>query len=361
MENEKISVVVPVFNAGKYLKKCIESILSQSYANIELILVNDCSTDMSLQLCEQYARKDNRVQVINKPQNAGVELARIDGIKKASGAYIGFVDADDFLAPNALQHLHQAIKEQRADIVIGKAVRFFDKFLIKKELIGNYSIDVETDHQKLRTLVAQRLLSGDILFGSLCAKLYRRELFSRIDLQTFHLHWQEDALLNLQLVGGLTKIIIIPEIVYFYRYGGVTNRFNNEFLNNIEKLYRAKVAFSNKLGIPELKHQIQLETYQLLVAHLRNFVRFKTSAYPGFNNELKKIKGSELFSQLIHKEHITELLSKNLYAYDQIILRDYILLLTENKLSTLHLKLVKENQSQKLKNFAKMLYTRLLS
>lgn len=96
MEN-LISVVVPVYNAQLYLPECLDSIINQSYKHLEIILVNDGSTDDSLDICNQYAQKDKRVTVINQ-QNKGVVLARKQGIKNAHGEYLSFIDADDYIA-----------------------------------------------------------------------------------------------------------------------------------------------------------------------------------------------------------------------------------------------------------------------
>ena len=96
MKQEQISVIVPVYNGELYLKECIDSIRNQTYPNLQIIIVNDGSTDNTSVVCEQYARIDKRIQVVNK-ENAGLVAARKTGIEHASGKYIGFVDADDWI------------------------------------------------------------------------------------------------------------------------------------------------------------------------------------------------------------------------------------------------------------------------
>lgn len=110
MSNKKISIIVPVYNVEKYLPKCLDSLVNQTYANIEIICVNDGSPDNSLQILEEYARKDERIKIINQ-QNQGVSVARNVGIDNATGDYILFVDADDWLDTKACEIISEVFKE----------------------------------------------------------------------------------------------------------------------------------------------------------------------------------------------------------------------------------------------------------
>lgn len=105
----EISIIVPIYNVEKYLPKCIESILSQTFTNFELILVNDGSKDRSGIICDEYASKDNRIKVIHK-ENGGVSSARNSGVDLASGKYIGFVDPDDYIKKDMYERLHYLCK-----------------------------------------------------------------------------------------------------------------------------------------------------------------------------------------------------------------------------------------------------------
>lgn len=112
---QRISVIIPIYNAEKYLSACMDSLLSQTYENLEIILVDDGSKDGSLTLCRAYEQKDSRVRVIHQ-ENQGVSAARNAGLKMASGAYIAFVDADDYVETDYFQRLYQAITESAADM-----------------------------------------------------------------------------------------------------------------------------------------------------------------------------------------------------------------------------------------------------
>ena len=121
MENIKISVVVPVYNAAKYLPRCLDSVLTQDYSNLEIICVNDGSTDESLSVLQVYAQKDERVKVLSQ-FNQGAAAARNKGIKNASGDYISFIDADDFVAQGLYSYLVQNLQNDLVDIFMFNGV-----------------------------------------------------------------------------------------------------------------------------------------------------------------------------------------------------------------------------------------------
>ncbi len=116
MREELISVIIPIYKTEQYLRKCIESILQQTYTNLELVLVNDGSPDNSLQVCMEYAKREVRITVVNK-QNGGLSSARNAGLSVAKGEYVTFVDSDDYLELNAIEVLYDTLKRNNADIV----------------------------------------------------------------------------------------------------------------------------------------------------------------------------------------------------------------------------------------------------
>ena len=112
-----ISVIVPVYKVEKYLNQCIESVLAQTYQNLEIILVDDGSPDRSGEICEEYAKKDTRIRVLHK-SNGGLSTARNTGLQIISGAYIAFLDSDDYLAPDMYETLYRELIENDADIAV---------------------------------------------------------------------------------------------------------------------------------------------------------------------------------------------------------------------------------------------------
>ena len=132
-----VSIIVPIYNKEKELKQCIESVINQTYTNLEIILVNDGSTDLSREICEKFLQSDSRIKLINK-KNEGVELARVTGLKYATGDYVTFVDPDDWIQNNAIEVLVNSIKKENADVSFGKLCRVLDKYgFIKRNTKNN--------------------------------------------------------------------------------------------------------------------------------------------------------------------------------------------------------------------------------
>lgn len=167
MENIKISVIIPVYNTEKHLKKCLESVINQSLSDIEIICVNDGSVDNSLNILEEYARLDSRIVLINQ-ENKGVSRARNIALKLAGGEYIAFLDSDDWFENNALETAYEEIKRNTADILLYGANIFIDnKFstnsntkLIKKIMTGKGTI---TDFINLNIVVWDKLFRTNFL------------------------------------------------------------------------------------------------------------------------------------------------------------------------------------------------------
>ena len=123
MRESRISVVVPVYNVENYLNECIESILQQTYHELEVILVDDGSTDRSGELCEEWKKKDKRIHVIHQ-SNQGLSEARNRGLENITGKYVAFVDSDDILHPQMYEHLADALQAEQADVAICKETLF---------------------------------------------------------------------------------------------------------------------------------------------------------------------------------------------------------------------------------------------
>ena len=126
----KVSVIIPVYNVEKYLEKCLKSVCSQTLRDIEIICVNDCSPDNSLEILQEYASKEERIKIINFEQNQGVSIARNEAIKVAQGEYIAFCDSDDTISLNFCEALYNKAKQDNAQVVLTKSVKY-NKFIYK--------------------------------------------------------------------------------------------------------------------------------------------------------------------------------------------------------------------------------------
>ena len=166
------SVLVPVYNTSEYLAECMDSILSQSFRDFEVVLLDDGSTDNSGQLCDEYAQKDDRVRVIHK-QNEGLMMTRRRGFKEAKGDYFICVDSDDYIAPNLLESVVKAIDRYEPDMVMYNFQYFSDSGEVfpSRLRIENETVFSAENKEKV---YAYRLLTDDI--NSLCMKALNREI-----------------------------------------------------------------------------------------------------------------------------------------------------------------------------------------
>ena len=170
--NPKISLIMPVYNGEKYLEKSLSSIVNQTYTNIQIIIVNDGSTDNTIDLCENYARKDNRIVLINK-ENSGVSSARNEGLTLAEGEYIGFIDADDYIEPDMIERLTLNAVNNKADIsMCGFFIErtdgtFRNKVLIKDiiQYSGVEAINNMLDRYEFHGYIWNKLFSKKIIKG----------------------------------------------------------------------------------------------------------------------------------------------------------------------------------------------------
>lgn len=205
--NLPISVIVPIYNAGYFLPQCIESILVQTCSNFELLLIDDGSTDTSLEICTRYAKTDKRISVFHK-ENEGVTATRRYGVKKAKGKYICFVDADDELPKNSLFTLLDNSND--FDIVIG-TYKEIDK---DKEIINIFSRNVCREFDGLSYIQYQL---ENILYHAPWGKLIKKNCFDDTTLDIPRAIFRgEDYIMNIRLGLSAKRIKIIDMIVYYY-------------------------------------------------------------------------------------------------------------------------------------------------
>ncbi|MDD2436490.1 MAG: glycosyltransferase [Massilibacteroides sp.] len=209
--NKLISIIIPVYNVQeKYLRQCIESAINQTYVQIEIILINDGSTDPHiLPTLNSFQEKDKRIVVINK-KNEGVTYARQTGIENARGEYIMFLDCDDFLTPNAAESLYIKAKQNNALIIIGNHWMLHEDG--QKELVS-----LTLNNGKEAYIKA--LLSGNCN-GTIWAKLFQKSVFSEISLLTVTNGKKDnDTLFNYLLADKIKseRIICLGESIYFWR------------------------------------------------------------------------------------------------------------------------------------------------
>ena len=235
MTNPLVSIIVPVYNAQKGLSRCLESICSQTYQELEIIVLNDGSTDDSLAICEQFRAKDPRIVVVDK-ENEGVSRTRNAGLTLAQGDYIQFVDSDDALDPDYTQNLVQAALEHNADLVIAPYWMVIPSNSSKtghalETLQTSLGIEPEAPKTEVhkygflpqgvysREDYARRLMQqpASFYYGVLWNKLYRREIIMAHDIRCDEeFTWSEDMLFNLSYIRYAESFYAIRTPLYYY-------------------------------------------------------------------------------------------------------------------------------------------------
>ncbi|MCP3029185.1 glycosyltransferase family 2 protein [Halobacillus sp. A5] len=233
-----ISVIVPIYNVEPYLASCLDSILSQSFSDLEVILINDGSEDSCGEICEKYALADNRVKVVHQ-KNAGVSSARNKGIDISNGDYLAFVDPDDTIESNMYEVMFLKAKENNADMIVCpiKTINSFNKTetisSIWTKAEGLYSkADIE-ENIIISSIVEQKTYS----LVSSVNKLYKKSLFShyeiKFDEDKSH---SEDMILNFKILPLLNSLVFIPQPLYNYfvrREDSLTQTFREDFYDYI--------------------------------------------------------------------------------------------------------------------------------
>jgi len=205
----KVTVCVPVYNVEQYIGRCIESILNQTLQDIEIIIVNDCTPDNSMQIVREYATKDSRIKIIEHEANHGLMWARRTGYMAASGYYITFCDSDDSLPLDSCEQLYKKAVESDADIVAGSLLYVLnDNRKILKRSVLKYGEDAEG--------VYHSLLDRDC-GHNLCSKLFKSSILKEHSYDTFDNFVNgEDAVLLYEVIANIKKMVTIEDIVYYY-------------------------------------------------------------------------------------------------------------------------------------------------
>lgn len=223
----KISVIVPVYNVEKYMVKSIDSILNQTVKDMEIILVDDGSTDNSGKICDEYQEKDQRVQVIHK-KNGGQSTARNAGVDKAEGEYIGFVDGDDYISPCMYEKLLSMIEAAQADVAV---CGIYDVYQNTKTPQCSEKAEFVCDAKEM----FRNILIDDKVSGSTCNRLIKADIAKKLRFLDGKLF--EDAFYSTQLVKNVETAAVTTEPLYFYVHrtdSTTTSKFRKADLDVIE-------------------------------------------------------------------------------------------------------------------------------
>ncbi len=252
-----ISVIVPVYNVENYLSKCIDSILAQTYTNLEIILVDDGSPDNCGKICDEYAKKDSRIKVIHQ-ENGGLSAARNAGLDTATGDYIGFVDSDDYIEPDMYNCLHNSIINSKVKIAC--CGRF-------REITSNYSVKAfcceRATEFNIKEAFSEMLLQQRVDV-SVCDKLFSRDLLYDIRFPVGEIN--EDVVVVFELIKKSNGIIHSGDVFYHYvsREDSICHsEYNEKKYVAIKHLNQIKDSFLSPY--PSLEREFKI--YSCLVVH----------------------------------------------------------------------------------------------
>lgn len=282
--DSRISVIIPVYNAQDTIEKTIQSITSQSYQNLEIILINDGSTDSSYEICRRINSEDSRIKIINK-ENGGVASARNMGIAHATGEYIIHADSDDIVLPNAYMNLIREANRSNAAIVVGGYYSGLESNYVEKKPDTGIKDPI---------VFAKRILENKVHAG-LWNKLVRIDLYNNFKFQE-GLDYKEDLIFFvIQLMRYKPKISTIQEPVYFYyiRENSITNQI---FDKNVEKNFIV-IKEIESLNYRELEDSLR---FQKAYANMGYILNKKNSKYC-YNNFYPNLKFLDLSIPLKYK------------------------------------------------------------
>lgn len=238
---EKISIIVPVYKTEDYIDRCIESILRQSYQNFELILVDDGTPDRAGLICDEYAKKDNRIKVIHQ-ENAGQSVARNNALKIATGDYYCFVDSDDYIADDILEKLYKLLTDNIADISIVSYVPFEGD---RVNSIGPSPCQVTVFNNT--DMIKNIHMVKDELYVVMWGKLFKKSLFDGIQFPAGRIC--EDLYVLYQLYDKAEKAVFSNEKLYYYYRGNVSSStfsINKRFYDDVFWVLEQEIEYMDQ-------------------------------------------------------------------------------------------------------------------
>lgn len=275
--NPLVSIIVPVFNAEKYIERCIKSLIFQTYKNLEIILINDCSTDQSEKYCLDFCRKDKRIKYIRNKKNLGIATVRNIGLSEANGKYIMFLDSDDFVEICAVEKMLTICMENSADWVVCKNDIFINNKRMATEKLDD-SIKVISNEEAFK-----RMMDEKDKMRAVWAKLMKRDIIDKLRFPD-GCRFGEDMYFMANLIVKSNKIVLINSPFYIYNQENeslVRSAFNESKLQMIDMAqYWTDLC---KKFFPNLLVQAKAEYYAIVInlcsyidmEHQRCFIQIK--------------------------------------------------------------------------------------
>lgn len=281
--DEKISVIVPVYNVAEYLPACLDSLLGQTYRNLEIVLINDGSTDDSGAICDTYARQDGRIRVYHQ-ENAGLPHTRNRGIELATGALISFIDSDDYVALTLFEHLYREMLAADAPLAICHYLPFQGERCAAEADTPCAPAEAEVidAHAALK-----RCMGADgITYNLVWNKLYRRDVIADIRYPPGKIN--EDEFVAYRFMHNAKRIVVLQNVLYFYRErpGSITARQNYLLNRDIYEALEQRLDDYERWGYTDITGSVKK---QILDRHINRYIiaAGRGEAMPGWRDHFR--------------------------------------------------------------------------
>lgn len=281
-----ISVIIPVYMVEDYLDRCVESIVNQTYKNLEIILVDDGSPDKCPTMCDKWAKEDRRIRVIHK-QNGGLSSARNAGLDVCTGDYIMFVDSDDYCALNICEVLLDLLEKNKADVTVCKTQCFDEKHPVKSaEIYSEVLVYSARD-------VIEQIYGTDVQYlMTAWGKLYKKELFENIRYPIGKLH--EDEFIIAELLHKTSRFVYVKAKLYYYfqRSSSITGNISEKNIQDLCEAYINRHKFLNEKYPQNIKknNQLLLTNLRSLYCLISNNKELKNEIFKTYKGYYKVVK-----------------------------------------------------------------------
>lgn len=333
-----VSIIVPIYNVEKYLERCVNSLKEQSYYQLEIILIDDGSTDASGELCEKIRRNDDRIQVVHK-RNSGLGMARNIGLDYAKGRYVMFVDSDDYIDKNAVENLVRCALKYDAEIV---ATRFiYENQQEKTTIETRLYVGTEEIKSLFVRMMGGRNGISDQLNVSACTKLYSVELLRQIGARfpsERKLIW-EDFAFNCDVFVHCNKVFVMDYAYYHYCYNelSLTHKYNPDKFEKVMVMYE---YMTNKLVTLNMPKEAFIRINNMFMGNVRTCMKLeayyaKMNSCVGAINNIRHMCEDKRLQKLVLDVPLEEM-TKQQAAYSWLITKKwgvllYILAVIQNK------------------------------
>lgn len=297
-----VSVIIPVYKVEKYLERCVNSVLEQTYKNLEVILVDDGSPDNCPFLCDKIAEVHENVSVVHK-ENGGLASARLAGFEAATGTYILFVDSDDYIANNMVEKLVTVVEQEDAEMSIcGYNTVFGQKSTPNLLTYQNSSINGKDNvrNEYIIPLIGNST-RGINIPGFLCIRLFRRNLIQKSFFGSERIYYKEDHVFNLLYGDCINKIAVVNEPLYFYCFN--ESSLSNSYRKNKWEMYKNLYQFNK--GYLEKRHisaEERLDNFLVSAVFASADNAVMAGSYSEYLKEINKICADPLAEQAIHSD-----------------------------------------------------------